>query len=91
VITHELLTWESDRILEWIIMGRSAAGKAFQEAIDFPLLPASYEEIVPQLYAADEFGLVLPLADRLVNNFWKLIENQSIRVNNYQFVEEIVL
>ncbi len=72
-------------------MGRSAPGQAFEEALDSPMLPAGYEEIVPELYAADEFGLVLPLAVRLVDGFWQLIESPSIQIRNYQVVEEIVL
>ena len=72
-------------------MGRSAPGQAFDQALNSPMLPAGYEEIVPELYAADEFGLVLPLADGQVNSFWQLIETQAIRVRNYQAVEEILL
>ena len=45
VISHELFTWESDRILEWIIMGRSAPGQAFEDPLDLPCSQQATERL----------------------------------------------
>ena len=57
----------------------------------FPKVPAGYGELVPALLAANDLEALLPLADRLVEGFWKLVEAEGIAVKNYQTVEEIPL
>ncbi len=55
----------------------------------FPKIPAGYAEILPALLEARDVETMLPLADRLVANFWALMEAEGIRMRNYQTVEEI--
>jgi hypothetical protein len=66
----------------------------FQGLLDsykFDKLPEGYCELVPALYDAQEMGEIVHLAERLVNNFWKLIEAEGIEIKNYQQVEEMAL
>jgi hypothetical protein len=57
----------------------------------FLKVPAGYGELVPALLAANDLEALLPLADQLVEGFWKLVEAEGIAVKNYQTVEEIPL
>jgi hypothetical protein len=55
----------------------------------FPKIPTGYGELVPALLAAQDFETLLPLAERLVNEFWLLIAEEGVEVVRVQSAEEI--
>ncbi len=61
------------------------------DSFKFPKLPEGYSETVQHLYKADDFDTIVPLAGKLVANFWRLLDENGIKVNNFQFIEEIPL
>jgi kanamycin nucleotidyltransferase len=63
----------------------------FEEAFDFPKLPEGFVELVPALWEAREIEEIVPLAERLVGNYWRLIEAEDLRIANYQNVESVPL
>jgi len=50
-----------------------------------------YREIVPVLWDANVFDEVIPLAETLVSNFWKLLRDEGVEVMNYQDVSWLPL
>lgn len=55
----------------------------------FPKIPVGYGELVPALLAAQDFETLLPLAERLVNEFWLLIAEEGVEVGRCEAVEEL--
>lgn len=65
--------------------------QGFVDSFEFPKLPHGYVDILPQLYRANDLGTIVPLAEKLFKNYWILLEENGIKVNNFQFVEKIPL
>jgi hypothetical protein len=63
----------------------------FEEAFAFPKLPEGYAELVPALWEAREIEEIVPLAERLVGNYWRLIEAEGLQITNYEDVESVPL
>lgn len=61
------------------------------DSFAFPKLLEGYSEIVPHLYNANDFDTIVPLANKLVANFYRLLDENDLKVNNFKFVEEIHL
>ncbi len=59
------------------------------DTFDFPKLPEGYRELVPALWTARTMEEIVPLATRLIGNFWRLLADEGIRIPDYQSVEEI--
>lgn len=63
----------------------------FVESFAFPLRPAGYEELVPQLWEARELNPIVTLAGELVSGYWRLLTACGLNVPNYQTVESVPL
>ena len=61
------------------------------DAFAFPKLPESYSQLVPALSIATDLDEIVSLADQLVNNFWRLLTAEGIRLKNYQSVADLPL
>jgi len=59
------------------------------DTLDFPKLPEGYRELVPTLWTARTIEQIVPLATRLVENFWRLLDAEGIHVLDCQSVEGI--
>lgn len=59
------------------------------ETFEFPKIPASYKHLVSNLYVLRKFEEIIPLAERLMENFWELMDREDIKFKNYQTVDEI--
>lgn len=57
----------------------------------FPKIPTGYGDLVPALFAAQDFDTLLPLAERLVNEFWLLVAEEGVEVGRLAGVEELEL
>jgi hypothetical protein len=65
--------------------------QGFVDSFEFSKLPHGYIDILPELYKANDIGTIVPLAEKLFVNYWILLEENGIKVNNFQFVEQIPL
>lgn len=70
----------------WVTHGYYAG---FSEAFAFPLLPADYALLVPQLWEARELNQIVTLAGELVSNYWRLLTQCGLNVSNYQTVASV--
>jgi len=61
------------------------------DAFSFPRLPEGYQDLVPALWSARDIGEIVPLAERLVHSFWRLLVDEGIHVENYQAVDTLPL
>ena len=57
----------------------------------FPKLPQGYGALVPALWCASDAGEIVPLAQELVRNFWKLLADEGIDVTDYHALEDVPL
>lgn len=65
--------------------------QGFVDAFSFPKLPEGYQELVPALWSARDIDEIVPLAETLVRNFWKLLANEGVKVTNYQSLNDLPL
>lgn len=65
--------------------------QGFVEAFDFPKLPEGYKDLVPALWSARGIDEIVPLAEKLVSNFWRLLAEEGIKVSDYQKVDDVQL
>ena len=65
--------------------------QGFVDAFNFPKLPEGYQDIVPTLWSAHDIDEIIPLAETLVRNFWRLLADEGINVTNYQAVDDLPL
>jgi kanamycin nucleotidyltransferase len=63
--------------------------QGMEDSFQFPTLPRRYEQIVPLLWRARDLDEALPLAAELVENFWRLMDEEGIRVRRYDDVSDI--
>jgi kanamycin nucleotidyltransferase len=63
----------------------------FEQSFAFPLRPAGYEQLVPQLWEARELNTIVTVAGELVSAYWRLITTCGLNVPNYQTVESVPL
>lgn len=63
--------------------------QGLEDSFNFPKLPKGYREIVPALYDSRSPEQTTELADRLVANYWNLLEEEGIQIHNYYKLEEI--
>ena len=61
------------------------------DAFSFPKLPKGYRELVTTLWGAREIDEIVPLAEKLVQSYWKLLADEGIKVQNYQHVDDLPL
>jgi kanamycin nucleotidyltransferase len=61
------------------------------ETFTFPKIPENYQYLVPALYVVRRFDEIVPLANRLMANFWRLMEREGIKVRHYVSFDEIEL
>lgn len=61
------------------------------DSFEFPKVPDKYPYLVPALYVVRRFDEIVPLASRLIVNFWKLMETENIQFEHYVAVDEIPL
>ena len=61
------------------------------DAFTFPNLPEGYHDLVEALWDAQEIDEIVPLAERLVGNFWRLLEEKGVRLTDYQRVDDVPL
>jgi hypothetical protein len=61
------------------------------DSFRFPKLPQRYKELVPRLWHAQDFDEVIPPAKELVENFWQLMAEEEIHVQDYNEVSDITL
>jgi hypothetical protein len=59
--------------------------------LSFPRLPEGYQDLVPALWSARGIGEIVPLAEKLVHSFWRLLVDEGIHVENYQAVDNLPL
>ena len=65
----------------------------FQGLVDsfgFPKLPQSYRELAPKLWRAQGLDQMMPMAEELVGDFWRLMAEEGIRLRDYREVSDIV-
>jgi hypothetical protein len=65
--------------------------RGLADTFSFPKLPDGYQELVPALWCARDVDEIVPLAEKLVRNFWRLLADEGIEVKNYQAVEDLPL
>jgi kanamycin nucleotidyltransferase len=63
----------------------------FEQSFAFPLLPAGYATLVPQLWEARELNTIVTVAGELVSAYWRLLTIYGLNVPNYQTVEHVPL
>jgi kanamycin nucleotidyltransferase len=63
--------------------------QGMEDTFRFPTLPRRYEQIVPALWRARDLEEALPLAVELVENFWRLMDEEGIKVRRYDIVSDI--
>jgi kanamycin nucleotidyltransferase len=63
--------------------------QGFVESLSFPKLPEGYRELVPALWMAREIDEIVPLAERLVTNFWRLLAEEGVAVADYHRIEDV--
>jgi kanamycin nucleotidyltransferase len=63
----------------------------FVESFAFPLRPANYELLVPQLWEARELNTIVTVAGELVSAYWRLLTTCGLNVPNHQTVESVPL
>ena len=61
------------------------------DAFSFPKLPEGYRDLITALWSARDIDEIVPLAEELVRNFWQLLADEGIRVENYQAVDDLPL
>jgi hypothetical protein len=59
------------------------------DSFRFAKLPRSYRELVPRLWHASGFDEVVPMAEELVRDFWKLMAEEGIRLHNCKEASDI--
>jgi kanamycin nucleotidyltransferase len=63
----------------------------FEESFAFPLVPAGYAQLVPQLWEARELNTIVTVTGELVSAYWRLLTTCGLNVPNYQTVESVPL
>jgi hypothetical protein len=59
------------------------------DSFQFPKLPRSYRDLVPRLWRARGFDEVIPMAEELVADFWKMMAEEGVGLRNYKEVSDI--
>ena len=60
------------------------------ESFSFPRVPEDYKDLVSALWASRTIKEIVPLAEKLVENFWELLK-QEINITDYQTADELPL
>lgn len=61
------------------------------DSFRFPKLPRSYRELGLKLWRARGFDEVIPMAEQLVGDFWRLMEEEGIRLRGYDDVSDVAV
>ena len=61
------------------------------DACSFSKLPQDFKKLAPALWTASDVEEIVRLAQTLVNNFWQLLADEGLQINNYQDVADLPL
>ena len=61
------------------------------DTFDFPKLPEGYTDLIPALWSADDINKIVPLAETLVSNFWRLLADEGIHATDYRSLDDVQL
>ncbi len=62
-----------------------------RQTFDFKLLPENFAGLVSELLAATSFERIVPLADRLLESFLRLLQAEGIVLRNHLAVDEVAI
>ncbi len=65
--------------------------QGIRESFSFPRLPKDHKDLVSALWSARTTEEIVPLAEKLVTNFWNFLESEGVKITNYQTVDELPL
>jgi kanamycin nucleotidyltransferase len=61
------------------------------DAFIFPKLPTDYATLATALWSARDIHEIVPLAETLVGNFWRLLNEEGIHIPDYTSTDDISL
>jgi len=61
------------------------------DACSFSKLHQDFKRLAPALWTASDVEEIVRLAQTLVNNFWQLLADEGLQINNYQDVADLPL
>lgn len=62
-----------------------------EQTFGFPLRPAGYETLIPQLWQARELETIVALSGQLMAAYWRMLATCGSIVQNYQKLEDVPL
>lgn len=65
--------------------------EGFVDTFAFPKIPNGYQRLIPALWSARDIDQIGALAETLMTNFWTLLDRESIRIPDYQSLDEVPL
>jgi hypothetical protein len=61
------------------------------DAFRFPKLPEGYAELASALWSAHQIDEIVPLAERLVASYWRLLADEGINIADYRTLDDIAV
>jgi hypothetical protein len=61
------------------------------DSFRFARVPRSYRELAPKLWRAQGLDQAIPMAEELVGDFWRLMDEEGVRLRDYNDVSDVVV